>query len=143
MANLDATRSRVQRILTDNYRVEIDRDSDFVIRFQSAVTFVSVEEGFRDGSIVSLRCPLICDVEITDELCRWVATEGQTYRLGGCWLNPNEDSTTGWVYFKYAITGDDLDESELTNAVNAVIVTSDVLDNELRDRFGGKLFGNE
>jgi len=144
MANLDAIRSRVQRMLTDSFdRVEIDRDGDFVIRYESAVTYVSVEEGFGDGSVVSLRCPLICDVKITDQLCRWVATEGQRFLLGGCYLNPNENPTTGWVFFKYSITADDLDESELKNAVGAVVVTSNRLDNELRDRFGGKLFGKE
>jgi len=131
-------------MLTDNFgRVEVDRNGDFVIRYESAVTFVSVEEGFSDGSIVSLRCPLICDVKITDQLCRWVATEGQEFRLGGCFLNPNEDPKTGWVYFKYSITADDLDESELQNAVAAVVITGNQLDNELRDRFGGKLFGKE
>lgn len=144
MANLDAVRSRVQRMLTDTFgRVEVDRDGDFIIRHESAVTFVSVGDGFGDSAIVSLQCPLICDVKITDQLCRWVATEGQKFILGGCFLNPNEDPKTGWVYFKYAMTADDLDESELKNAVGAVAVTSNRLDNELRDRFGGELFGRE
>lgn len=144
MANLDAVRSRVQRMLTDNYgRVEVDRDGDFIIRYESAVTFVSVEEGFGDGSIITLRCPLIRDVNITDQLCRWVAIEGQVFRLGGCFLHVNKDTKTGWVFFRYSITADDLDQSELKNAVEAVAITSNRLDNELRDRFGGKLFGGE
>lgn len=144
MANLDAVRKRVQRILTDKFgRVEVDRDGDFVIRYESAVTYVSINEGFNDGAVVDLRCPLICDVKITDQLCRWIATEGQMFRLGGCFLNPNDDEKSGWVYFKYAITADDLDESELVNAVGAVVVTSNRLDNELRDRFGGTLYGRE
>jgi len=144
MADVNSLKNKVQRILTDNLgRVEVDRDGDFVIRYESAVSFVSVLEGFGDSLIVSLKCPLICDVKITNELCRWVATEGQKFVLGSCYLNPNEDEKTGWVYFKYAITADDLDESELMNAVGAVATTGNRLDNQLRDQFGGELFGRE
>jgi len=95
------------------------------------------------GPWSNIGCPLITEVEITNDLCRWVATQGQHFRLGGCGIIVNEGSSKGMVHFTYSLTGDDLDESELFNAVMAVIMCSDQLDNELRDRFGGSLFGPE
>jgi hypothetical protein len=144
MPDVTETRSKVQRMLTNLYgRVEIDRDEDFVVRQGSAVTFIRVREGFGDGTLIDVKCPLLTDVPLTPELYKWVATEGQEYKLGGVWINPDENKKTGWVYFRYAITGDDVDESELANAVGVVAVGGDVLDNELRDKFGGELFGSE
>jgi len=140
---VDQVRTKVQRILTDNFgKVEIDRDNDFVARKDSAVTFIRVREGFGDdGTIIDVKCPLLMEVPLTKELFQWVATEGQMYKLGGVWVNPDDNGKTGWVYFKYAIIGEDLDESELMTAVGVVLVTSDQLDNELQEKFGGELFG--
>jgi hypothetical protein len=140
---VDQVRSKVQRMLTDNFgRVEVDRDNDFVVRKDSAVTFIRIREGFGDdGAIIDVKCPLLTDVPLTRELYEWAATEGQWFRLGGIVVNPDENGKTGWVYFRYAIVGDDLDESELMTAVGVVLVTSDRLDNELQEKFGGELFG--
>jgi len=140
---IEQARSKVQRILTDNFgRVEIDRDNDFIIRKGSAVTFVRLREGFGDdGVVVDLRCPMLTDVPLTADLFRWVATEGQWFKMGGMYVNPDENEKTGWLYFKYSLTGDDLDESELLNAVGVVMVMADKFDNELLEKFGGELFG--
>jgi hypothetical protein len=144
MSAVSETKSKVQRMLVDLYgSVEIDRDEDFVVRKGSAVTFVRVREGFGDGTLVDVKCPILFDAPLTPELFKWVATEGQEFKLGGVWVNPNEDGKTGWVYFRYAITGDDLDESELQNAVGVVVSGGDRLDNELQERFGGEIFGSD
>lgn len=143
MSAIDAVRTKIQRILTDNFgRVEIDRDNDFVVRKSSAVAFVRVREGFgEDGVIIDVRCPLLTNLKLSNDLYKYVATEGQWFKLGGMYVNPDDNGKTGWLFFKYSITGDDLDESELMNAVGSVVVTSDQLDNELQERFGGELFG--
>ena len=143
MSVVDQVRTKVQRILTDNFgKVEIDRDNDFVVRKDSAVTFIRIREGFGDdGAIIEVKCPLLMEVTLTKELFQWVATEGQRYKLGSVYVNPDDNGKTGWVYFRYAIIGQDLDESELMTAVGVVLVTSDELDNELQEKFGGELFG--
>ena len=145
MPSIESVKQKVQRILTDHLgKIEIDRDGDYVVRHESAVAYIRIGEGFgEDGVHLRVMVPLIVDVKITNELCRWIATEGQDFMIGGCFLNPNDDDKTGWVYFKYGITADDLDESELINAVFAAAATGNQLDNELRDRFGGELFGRE
>lgn len=145
MSAIDDVTKKVQRILTQNGRVELDRDGDFVLRQGSAVMFVSVRKGFgEDGTIVSFRCPLVRNVKLTPDLFKWVATEGQHYKLGGCQVLEGRDSKDiGSVWFQYAIVGDDLDESELMAGTRATLLTSNNLDNTLRDRFGGELFGPE
>lgn len=145
MTAVDQTRNKVQRILTSKLgRVEVDRDGDFVVRHESAVAFVSVREGFGDGTLVDVRCPMVKGVKITNELCRWVATEGQDFKIGGTYLMEESDNDKQcWIFFHYSLTADDLDESELMNAVFAIVFTAQELDNELQDKFGGELFGRE
>ena len=145
MPTVEEVHSKVQRLLQANLnRIEIDKDNDFILRYESAIVYVSVKPGFGDdGVIIRVWCPLVVDVPITFELCRWIAVEGQCYKMGRAWLNPSEDETTGWIYFGHSMIGDDLDESELMGAIYAVTYTSDDLDNELRDKFGGELFGPE
>ena len=144
MPTVDDVKAKVQRILQANLnRVEIDRDGDFMVRHESAVVFVRVLEGFgEDGVIVRVNCPLVVDVPVTPELTLWVATEGQDYIIGSTQLVIREDGT-GWLFFAQNIIADDLDESELMGTIFGVTFTSNDLDNELRDRFGGQLFGRE
>ena len=145
MPTIEETHSKVQRLLQAKLgRVELDKDNDFIVRYESAVVFVSVKEGFGDdGTIVRILCPLVTGVEITNELCLWIATQGQNYRLGGTFLSPDSDGGHGAVAFDYSMVADDLDESELMNGLLAVVHTGNNLDNELQNMFGGELFGSE
>ena len=145
MSAIHDVKEKIQRILTNEFgRVAIDDDGDFVVVRNSAQVFIGIIPGFGDdGVIITVRCPLVRNVEMTDELCRWVATEGHVYKIGTVILNPNEDGKTGWLFFQNNIIGDDLDPSELIGSVLPVLVTSDDLDNELQARFGGELFGEE
>ena len=145
MPTVEEVHSKVQRFLQAALgRVEIDKDNDFVVHHESAVIFVSVVQGFGDdGVVVQVRCPLVVGVPITNDLCRWIAVDGQAFLLGHTWLVPDGNSGNGWVFFGHSLTADDLDESELMDAILAVGYTSDRLDNTLRDQFGGELFGPE
>ena len=129
MAKVDDVKAKIQRMLTNRFgSVRIDKDGDFIVKNESAVVFVGVRLWRDEDVIVSFRCPLIRDVEITDALCRWVAIEGQNYILGSCRINPDADGKTGWVYFRTSILGNDLDESELFESLDAVALTSNSLD---------------
>ena len=142
MATEDAVRGKVQRLLTNRFgRVEVDKENRFIVPFESAVTFIKVFDWTEDQTIVSLTCPMLVDVRITSELTHWIAVEGQRFFFGHAALNPNKDGKTGWVYFSHNLLGDDLDELELMEALRAVATTANHLDNELRDMFGGELFG--
>lgn len=144
MSLADQVNAKVQRMLTNRFgTVRVDKDGDFVIIWESAVVFVRAREWRDDQAIVIIRCPLVKDVPITDALCRWVAIEGQNYFLGHARLNPNKDGSTAWIYFENTILADDLDESELMESLDAVVIVSNMIDNELQQKFGGELFGSD
>lgn len=141
MSNVEAVRAKVQRILADKLgAIEVDRDGDFIVRFESVRTYITVNANSAGHTVVGFRCPLVRQVPITTDLYKWVAMEGQQFLLGSCCLMFENDQNFGWLTFDYAVPGDDLDESELMAALKAVIISGNHLDNEIQNRFGGKLF---
>jgi hypothetical protein len=147
MATVDDVKKKVQRILADELgSVEIDRDGDFVVKHESAVTFIQCRprNNKPDADIVVRAfCPLVTDVPLTPALYEWVAVDGQEYFFGGCRVLRDDNGKTGRVDFGDSIVGGDLDPNELLNLVYSVVFTANALDNELRDKFGGTLFGRE
>ena len=144
MAKEKQVHEKIQRMLANRFgSVKIDKDGDFVVKNESAITFVSAIQWNDDQTIVQIKCPMLVDVPITAELTRWIAVEGQRFLFGRTYLNPNEDGKAGWVYFQHNLLGDDLDEPELMDALDAVALTSNKLDNELKTKFGGELFGTD
>lgn len=144
MATQEEVRGKIQRLLANRFgHVKVDKKNRFVVPFESAVTFVEVRQWTDDETIVELTCPMLVDVTITPELTHWIAVEGQRFFFGHAVLNPTADGKTGWVFFKHNLLGDDLDEPELMRALDAIVLTGNRLDNELRDQFGGELFGRD
>lgn len=142
MPSIDEVRAKVQRILTSNGSVRLGRDGEFILDHESASVIVEVEEGFGEGgTLVSFLVPMVGKVPLTPALYEWMATEGQDFRIGGTFLLKDEDNKTGMIFFRYAIVGDDLDESELLAAVYVSLFTCNDLDNNLQKRFGGELYG--
>ena len=144
MSAVKKVHAKVQKILTENLgSAEIDKDGVFIVRNNSAVTFIRVKEGFGDdGVVIDVDCPLLTEVPLTNELFRYVATEGQMFMIGGLFVDVTEGESTGWLLFTYSLIADDLDESELMHSVMGITYISDKLDNELQKRFGGELFGD-
>lgn len=142
MSAVDRVKKKTQQILTDILgSVRIDKDGDFVVTHESAAVFVTVTEGFGDdGTIIGVECPMVVDVKVTSDLYKWIATEGQSYILGSCRLMSGDDFKTAMIAFRYNIIGDDVDESELKAAVFAVTLSANKLDDELKKKFGGRLF---
>jgi hypothetical protein len=144
MPTADQVKGKAQRILAEKLgSAEVDRDGNLLFRLGSSVVFIQVSDLSNGRVAIKIVCPMVKDVPMSPALCRWIAVEGQEYRFGGCYLNPNADGSTAWVYFRHSILGDDLDESELMTSVGAVAATADQLDNELQAKFGGTLFGKE
>jgi len=142
----DTVKAKVQRILADELgSVEIDRDGDFIVKHESAVTFVSVF-AFNDNedSDIVVRCvaPMVTAVPLTPEVFRWVAVEGQRFTFGSCYVVPEENPANGWIYFRYSIVGNDLDSNELLSAVYRTAFTANEYDDKLKELFGGKLFSD-
>jgi hypothetical protein len=140
----DTVKGKVQRILADELgSVEIDRDGDFIVKHESTIVFVSVF-AFNDNEdsdiVISCVAPLVTGVPLTPEVFKWVAVDGQRFHFGSCYITPEENPANGWIYFKYAIVGNDLDSNELLSAVYRTAFTANDFDDKLKELFGGKLF---
>jgi len=146
MQTLEQVTDKVQRILMENYPIRKDKDGDIHINHQSAHVYVRIKErSFGENQkdyMVQLFCPLINSFEPTPEVFKWVALEGQSYFFGHIQMRMPEDGYPE-LLFVHTLLAVDLDESELLNAVGAVLYTSADLDTELHQKFGGQMFGED
>ena len=147
MLTLDTVKNKVQKMLIElNGSIKIDKDGDFVISGNSAHVFVSVYElgaGGEHRYQVKFTCPLVLNVPFTHELCLHIATEGTNYRFGCVNMELSDDKKTCGLFFIHSILGNDLDISELENAIRSVLFTSDALDTQLHEQFGGEMYGED
>lgn len=139
MADLGEVTSKVQRILAKNWKTELGPDGSFFLRFESTGCFVRCFEMGESGSVaVRLTAPILFDVPVSNDLFRWVATDGADYHFGNAHLSLDESATTASLLFTQTILGDFLDEEELNLAVMSVGFTADRLDDELLPVLGGR-----
>jgi hypothetical protein len=139
--NIVEMRDRVRYILTDLLGpVEVDRDGEFSFRHDSARIFVGVRP-FDEGTVVEVRAYTNIGVPPSPELYEYLALNANAYVFGH--LGAFEDEGGMVVIFSHRLLGDYLDPEELKVAVAAVASTADEIDDEIRDRFGGRLFHEE
>ena len=149
MNDLENLKAKLQKMLIElNGGIKIDSDGDFVIAAESARLFIrAIEFGSDDQKSLMIRffCPLVMEVVVTPDLTMYVATEGGSYNFGHVHLilDKEKDNKTGSLYFEYTIFANDLDMSEVDNAIRMVLFTSADLDTELHSKFGGKMFGKD
>ena len=149
MNDLEHLKAKLQKMLIElNGGIKIDSDGDFVISGESARLFIrAIEFGSDDQKSLMIKffCPLVMDVAVTTDLTMYVATEGGGYRFGHVRLilDEEKDNKTGSLYFEYTIFANDLDMSEVDNAIRMVLFTSADLDTELHNKFGGEMFGKD
>jgi hypothetical protein len=138
MADVKATWDRVRQMLARMFDgIEVDRDGDFTFRNGSARVFVSVEEAFREHTVVNVRAITNMQVPPSPDLFRYIATNNQ-YTFGALRAVETDDGVM--VSFRHTILGDTLDPEELMTAFATVAVTADDVDDEIQQRFGGARF---
>ena len=145
--DIDQLRVRVQRMLTEVAgEVTIDKDGDFKVNYNSANVFVECwaqerkDEEDRFG--VLFTCPLVKDVPASNELFKWVATQTD-YRFGSVTVILDKDERKATLLLRHTLLGNDIDASEVENALFSVLFTGDELDTEIQKRFGGTMFGTD
>jgi len=142
MPTVDQVKNKVLRMMANNFEVKVDSDGDVVIRYESAVCWVSVRDWHSDkegrNTIVQVRSPILWNVKMTPAVYQWVATEGQKYYFGAVSVGIDEGQTEGALWLKYSLLGDNLDAPELETAVVCVLGDANRLDDELQKKFGGK-----
>jgi hypothetical protein len=152
MSNLLVVRDKVTRFAKEVFNVVmIDDDGDLVIPYESTKIFIRTldrevdpemdafwTENQLSRTAVYVWAPTIFDVKPSNELYKWVATEGADFFYGHCKVSPFGDNGNVQVIFEVTIAGDSIDPGELKQALLAVALTADDLDDELKKKFGGK-----
>jgi len=142
MADVTATKDKVQRILTDEFGpVQVDRDSHYTLRHGSARVFIAVRELGDDRTVVQVFCPTNRGITPSPELFHFVATNN-SYMFGSLSAIERDDGTIE-IFFGHTLLGDTLDPEELTMAVAMIAGTADDLDTEIMNRFGGSTFHDD
>lgn len=144
MATVEATTSRVQRILVDKFTGVSLTKTGFCVEHGSTAAFVDVRDWGEDPdgnpeTLVRVGSPVGRDIAGTPELFKWVATEGQQQFFGG--IRAMEQENGSWfLMLEHTLLGDFLDPAELETAVTFVLLAADDLDEKVRSQFGGKRY---
>jgi len=152
MSNLLVVKDKVTRFAKEVFNVVmIDDDGDLVIPYESTKIFIRVferevakemEEFWTENQLsrtaVYVWAPTIYDVKPSNDLYKWVATEGADFFYGHCKVGAFGEKGNVQVLFEITLAGDTIDPGELKQALLAVAMTADDLDDELQRKFGGK-----
>jgi len=152
MSNLLVVKDKVSRYAREVFNiVQLDDDGDLIIPYESTKVFIRVferevaaeneafwNENQLSRTAVYVWAPTIFDVKPSNELYKWVATEGADFFYGHCKVSPFGESGNVQVLFEITLAGDTIDPGELKQALLAVAMTADDLDDELKKKFGGK-----
>jgi hypothetical protein len=137
-ANLAAMRQQVQRILARQVgSIQVTADEEFSFPYESTRIFVRVDPFGENGTTVSVYAITNADIPPSPELFHYVATEGSSWTFGHLGAGEAEDGTVTTT-FRQTLLGEYLDPLELRAAVVAVATTADDLDDQIKERFGGK-----
>jgi len=146
MSTMAEAQAKVLKMLTEGVGVQVTVKKEGLLQVgfadtSTAVYFEFSEQEF-DGkaptqAFVHITSPILREVSESDELYKWVAIIGTGYRIGCVEAFPEENQTV-FLRYKYVLLADFLDEDELTTAMWCVLHTANRLDDELKEKFGGK-----
>jgi hypothetical protein len=154
MSNLLVVKDKVSRYARELFSVvQLDDDGDLLIPYESTkvwIRFIEREvspdreefwsENQLSRTVVNIWAPVIIDVTPTNDLYKWVATEGAEYFYGHAKVLNFGDKGNVQVLFEVSLPGDTIDPGELKQALLAVATVADDLDDELKAKFGGKRY---
>lgn len=133
----DQLRQKVERYLEEIFgAAHTDSEGDFVIPSGSAVAFIRPVEIHGGQTAVRVWAITNKELAVTDGLTRYLATENAKLVFGTLAL----DDSRGVVVLGHTLLGEFLNREELKVAVAAVAMVADQCDDEIKSRFGGRLF---
>ena len=140
-------KDKVQRILANNFQVQLGVEDSYKIDWGPTYVQVQISEGMwnpstdeSDAYWVNVSAPLLFGLEGSNELFEYIATKGYK-NVGGLamtlWEVENENNAYH-LWLESNILGNFLDEEELVNVVVlcGVIARNSEVD-ELAQKFGG------
>jgi T3SS (YopN, CesT) and YbjN peptide-binding chaperone 1 len=139
---------------TDAHRVAYEKTRDFLHTLFGEVNVKTMDDTFvlQEGSTfvyirtfpigdkksgVEIFSYVVVDVEVTEELMRYLLTYNLRLMLGAFGLSSGEDEK-GRVLLTHTILGDRMDREELYASVSAIARVADDLDDQIVAAFGGR-----
>jgi hypothetical protein len=143
MSKVSQVQKKVQSILSSELgSVNVDAEGNLKITYESTLLMITTLEFGRKGdeTVIELAGVVAIDTPPSAKLYKYLNEKNTELHFGA--LHHIEGSNSTMVLLKYSILGDYLDPEELLNAVRAVILMSDLLDDEVVNEFGGKRFSD-
>ena len=139
--DVDAVLIKVQRILTEDETVAIDRDGNLTIPLHSVDVRVRVDAHPNGrATLVSIEAPVLHAVKPSPELDKHIAFQGHRWIFGRLGLSMREDGLCD-VTVSHTLLGDFLDREELRYVVHGIARSVETADDALLSQFGGALPG--
>lgn len=143
-------RDKVQRILVDAAgEITLDSDGDFAVEIDGVQVSIRVEPRSEHLTLVNIFATVLWDVVLTDELCRWAATDGQQFIFGSAMVVADDEASSatgsdrGELLLVHTMIGDYLDPDELTTVVFVLGMAVNDVAKSLHSRFGGKIASDD
>ena len=112
-------------------------DDTFVLQEGSTFVYVRVFPIGEKKAGVEVFAYVVVDVEVTDQLMRYLLTYNLRLILGAFGLARGEGNK-GTVLLTHTILGDSMDREELYGSVSAIARVADDLDEKITTAFGGR-----
>lgn len=132
----DRLRHQLESQLNDSgIPFSVDASGDLAVELVNTTTYMR-PQNVGGRTCVRIWAITNVDVNVSDELTRYLVTETATLPYGGFELH-----AAGRVALSHTLLGEFLQRTELEVAVTAMAATADRYAAEIKSRFGGKLFG--
>jgi hypothetical protein len=116
-----------------------DSDDDFLVPFEESVRIHLVPKDFGDEmTVVQVIAPTNLDVNVTNELAMFVATENSKFVFGRLALYPEQKA----VGFEESLLGTFLNRAELEVAIRVAATMANMYDDQIMQQFGGRKAGS-
>ena len=117
----------------------VDDKGSYVFGFESARIFVVPAWLPDERTVVRVFAITNLDVPVTARLTSYLLAKNLDFVLGAFGL----DEEAGAVWFNHNLLGEYLVGDELEATLAAVAQTANELDDEIKDRFGGRLYAED
>ena len=117
--------------------VRVAADNEIKINYESTLVTIAVEDYGNNETVVVITAIVTSETKETPALYKFLNDTNVSLRFGSLQYLSGNPSV---MILQYSILGDTLDPEELLNAVRAVVLMADKLDDEIVKVFGGKRF---
>lgn len=133
---LEVVKGKVEQYLGELYGTYEKGPNFYRIRHQSTAVIISVFDWINNLVLVQVQALVLRDVEETGALYIAMGDINKQYFFGKL----NYFSQDKSLVFEHFLLGDYLDKEELNSAVLSLAFIADKIDDELKEKFGGKRF---